>query len=239
MKVFAAVDLREGAAVQLVGGRLDQERIRLPDPVGVALRWIEAGFRAIHVVDLDAALGTGDNREVVDALARAVAGKAVLQLAGGLRDDEAVDRALRSGADRVVVGTRGIEDPAWLEALARARPGRVVLAADVRGGRIVTHGWTESTDLDAPACIGSLQRYPLAAILITDVDREGGQDGVNVGLFRQLARTTDHPVIAAGGIRSPADLQALARAGMAGAVLGMALYSGRIDPADALAQETT
>jgi phosphoribosylformimino-5-aminoimidazole carboxamide ribotide isomerase len=239
MKVFAAVDLREGAAVQLVGGSPDRERIRLPDPVAVALRWIEVGFRAIHVVDLDAALGTGDNRGAVDALAGAVAGKAVLQLGGGLRDDEAVDRALRSGADRVVVGTRGVEDPAWLEALARARPGRVVLATDVRDRRIVTRGWTESTGLDPATFLASLQQYPLAAILVTDVDREGGEGGVDVALFRHLASATDHPVIAAGGIRSATDLQALARAGVAGAILGMGLYSGRIDPADALAQETT
>jgi phosphoribosyl isomerase A len=239
MRVFAAVDVRGGAAVQLVGGRADAERIRLPDPAAVARRWVDVGFRDVHVVDLDAALGTGDNAAAIADIARAIAGRATLQVGGGIRDDEAVESAFAIGAHRVVVGTRGVEDPAWLERTAAGHPGRIVLAADVKGGVVLSRGWTQATGLDAAAFIQNLDALPLAAILVTDVDREGREAGGDIALFRRIVPTTRHPLIAAGGIATAADLTALADAGVAGAVLGMALYSGRIDPADALARETT
>jgi phosphoribosylformimino-5-aminoimidazole carboxamide ribotide isomerase len=239
MKVYAAVDVRGGAAVQLVGGRPENERIRLPDPAAVARGWLDAGFTAIHVVDLDAALGAGDNADAVAAIARAVRGRATLQVGGGVRDGEAVARTLGLCADRVVVGTRGVEDRAWLEAVAAAHPERVVLAADVKGGVVLSRGWTEATGLDAVAFLEGLDPLPLAGVLVTDVDREGREGGADTTLFARLVDATRHPLIAAGGIAAASDIDALARAGAAGAVLGMALYSGRIDPADALALETT
>lgn len=239
MKVFAAVDVRGGAAVQLVGGRPEAERIRLPDPAAVALEWIGAGFTAIHVVDLDAALGDGDNHASVAAIAGAVAGRATLQVGGGIRDLEAVERTLRLGADRVVVGTRGVEDRPWLQDVTAAYPDRIVLAADVKGGVVVSRGWTEATGLDAAGFLEELDALPLAGVLVTDVDREGGEGGADVARFGRLVAATRHPLIAAGGIAAAADIAALARTGVAGAVLGMALYSGRIAPADALALETT
>jgi phosphoribosylformimino-5-aminoimidazole carboxamide ribotide isomerase len=239
MRVYAAVDVRHGQAVQLVGGRPEAERIRIPDPAGVARRWLDHGFRHIHVVDLDAALGDGANNQAVAAIANAVAGRGTLQLGGGIRDEAAVARAIALGADRVVVGTRAVEDRAWLEAVAIANPGRIVLAADVKGGIVLSRGWTEATGLDVVAFLQPLDVLPLAAILVTDVDREGQEAGGDTALFRRLIAATRHPVVAAGGITTPEDLAALARAGAAGAVLGMALYSGRIEPADALAWETT
>jgi phosphoribosylformimino-5-aminoimidazole carboxamide ribotide isomerase len=239
MRVYAAVDVRGGAAVQLVGGRPETEKIRLPDPAAVARGWLDAGFSAIHVVDLDAALGHGDNGAAVAEIARAVAGRASLQVGGGIRDDEAVARTLELGADRVVVGTRGVEDRAWLESTAAAHPGRIVLAADVKGGFVLSRGWTEATDLDAVAFLEGLDPLPLAGVLVTDVDREGREGGADAALFRRLVAATRHPLMAAGGIAAAADIEALARAGVDGAVLGMALYSGRIDPADALALEST
>jgi phosphoribosylformimino-5-aminoimidazole carboxamide ribotide isomerase len=239
MKVFAAVDVRGGAAVQLVGGRPEAERIRLPDPAAVARQWVDVGFRAIHVVDLDAALGTGENRAAVRAIADAVVARATLQVGGGIRDDESVDRTLGLGADRVIVGTRGVEDRAWLAAVAADRPGRIVLAADVKEGVVLSRGWTEATGLDTAAFLEGLDDLPLGAVLVTDVDREGREAGIDTDLFRRLVAATRHPVIAAGGVTSTADLIALRDAGAAGAVLGMALYTGRIDPADALALETT
>jgi phosphoribosylformimino-5-aminoimidazole carboxamide ribotide isomerase len=239
MRIFAAVDVRGGAAVQLVGGRPEDERIRIPDPAAVACHWIDSGFGAIHVVDLDAALGTGTNAAAVAAIARAVAGRALLQVGGGLRDDAAVRRVFELGAERAVVGTRAIEDRHWIEAVTAAYPGRVVLAADIRGGVVVSRGWTETTGLDAEAFLAGLDALPVAAVLVTDVDREGRQAGVDTERFRQLVAATSHPLIAAGGIAAAADLAALAEAGVAGAILGMALYSGRIEPAHALALETT
>lgn len=237
MKVWAAIDLRAGEAVQLVGGDPGDERVRLPDPAGIARRWLEAGFSHVHVVDLDAALGEGHNAEAIEAIAAAVDGRAVLQVGGGLRDEEAVDRVLRSGADRAMVGTRAVEDRPWLDAAAARFPDRLVVAADVRDGVVVSRGWTESTGQDADAFLTSLDPLPLAGVLVTDVGREGRQAGIDAARFRRAAAATRHPVIAAGGVTTAADLAALRGADVAGAVLGMALYSGRLTPADALQHE--
>lgn len=233
MKIYAALDLRGGAAVQLVGGDPGDERIRLPDPADIARRWLALGFRYLHVVDLDAALGDGDNAEAIEAIATA-RGRATLQVGGGVRDQAAIERALRQGADRVVVGTRAVEDPEWVKAAAARFPDRIVVAADTRDGQILTRGWTASTGLDALEFVALLDALPLAAVLVTDVGREGRQEGIDRAAFRSMAGATRHPLIAAGGITEPDDLGALVDAGAAGAVLGMALYSGRLDPADAL-----
>ncbi len=237
MKVFAAVDIRGGAAVQLVGGDPARERVRQSDPVAAARRWIAAGFERIHVVDLDAALGHGAN-------ARAVADIAALattecQVGGGVRSQTSVQALLEIGADRVVVGTRAVEDRPWLEDAAAQWPGRLVVAADVRGGRVVTHGWTQSSGRTARAFVAGLSDVPLGGILVTDVGREGRQAGVDADLFRELAGAAGHPLLAAGGVAGPEDLEALDGAGVAGVVLGMALYTGRLRPADALAWEET
>lgn len=237
MKVYAAIDLRDGAAVQLVGGDPADERVRLPDPASVARRWIDAGFRRLHAVDLDAALGQGDNAPALAAVARACRGRASLRVGGGIRDDHAIDRTLGLGAGEVIVGTRAVEDPAWLRSAARARPGRLVAAADVRDGVVLTRGWTGATELDAAAFLRELDALPLGGVLVTDVGREGREAGIDAGLFRRLAGATSHPLAAAGGIASAADLEALAAAGVDGAVLGMALYTGRLDPAAALRWE--
>ena len=196
------------------------------------------------MVDLDAALDAGDNREAIAAIAEvaaigAASGTATLQVGGGVRDTDAIERLLDLGADRVVAGTRAVEDRAWLESAAARFPGRIVVAADVRDGRIVTRGWTETTNRDAAAFISALDTLPLAGVLVTDVGREGQQAGIDIDRFRSLTAATRHPLIAAGGITDPVDLGALAGAGVAGAVLGMALYSGRLDPAAALNFEET
>lgn len=238
MKVYAAIDLRGGAAVQLVGGDPGDERIRLPDPDEVARQWLVAGFRHLHVVDLDAALGDGGNRTAIEAIARAAHGRASLQVGGGIRDAEAVEEALAAGAGRVIVGTRAVEDRPWLERMARRFPQQVVVAADVRGSALTTRGWT-ATAGDAAKFVAALDDLPLAAVLVTDVTREGRQEGVDAERFRTLSVATRHPLIAAGGIAASGDLDALERAGVAGAVLGMALYSGRLDTATALGYEDT
>lgn len=238
MKVFAAIDLRGGEAVQLVGGDPDDERIRLPDPAEIARQWLDAGFRHLHVVDLDAALGDGDNRAAIEAIARTVRGRASLQVGGGIRHEEALDEALAMGADRVIVGTRAIEDRPWLQRVARRFPRQVVVAADVRGDTLATRGWT-ATAGDAARFVTALDDLPLAGVLVTDVTREGRQEGIHAERFRSLASATRHPLMAAGGITDSGDLDTLKRAGVAGAVLGMALYSGRLQPAAALEYEET
>lgn len=236
MIAYAALDLRDGQAVQLVGGAPAEERVRLVDPVGVARRWVAAGFRALHVVDLDAALGAGDNRGLVREI---VSGVAVpVQVGGGVRDEKALAALLRDGAGRVVVGTRAIEDPEWLAAVAREHPGRVVLAADVRGERVLLRGWTAEAAPSPAELLESVAGLPLGGVLVTDVAREGRVDGCDPHRFGGLAAVTPHPLIAAGGISTVEDLRALQGAGVAGAVLGMALYTGALD-AGAVAREFT
>jgi phosphoribosylformimino-5-aminoimidazole carboxamide ribotide isomerase len=187
--VFAAVDLQDGNAVQLVGGQPD--------------------------------------RPIIE---RIIASASVpVQVGGGIRDETAVAQWLDAGAARVIVGTRAVEDPPWLVATASAFPHQLVVAGDVRGGIILTRGWTDTLKLRLHDLLDRLNHLPLAAVLITDVGREGRLTGIDSTLFTEAVARSRHPVYAAGGIAGPADLLRLRALGAGGAVLGMALYTGAID----------
>jgi phosphoribosylformimino-5-aminoimidazole carboxamide ribotide isomerase len=228
MIAVPAVDVREGACVQLVGGAYDAERVRLADPPAVARCWVECGFTRLHAVDLDAATGRGDNAPVLREL---VAGAgAPVAVGGGVRTDAQLDEWLAAGAATVVVGTRAVEDPAWLAAAAARHPARLVVAADVRGRRVVTRGWTADGGPDVEAFAASLGSLPLAGLLVTAVHREGRMQGPDLALVRAVAAATALPVFASGGIATLHDLERLQDAGAAQAVLGMALYTGALDP---------
>jgi phosphoribosylformimino-5-aminoimidazole carboxamide ribotide isomerase len=228
MIAIPAIDLRDGACVQLVGGSYADERVRLEDPVSVAAGWERAGFRHLHVVDLDAALDRGSNATLVAEILRAT--QAEVQVGGGVRDESAVERLLDEGATRVMVGTRAIEDMRWLETLADRFPAQLIVAADVRDRRIVTRGWLRTLPLGILDAIEELNALPLAGILVTAVHREGQLLGTDLPLMEDVAEAADCPVYAAGGIASLIDLRALADRGIAAAVIGMALYTGSIDP---------
>lgn len=236
MRLLPAVDIRGGRTVQLVGGRPEDERVSLPDPAATARHFLELGFEELHVIDLDAALGSGSNLTLVRELVAAY--QVPVQVGGGVRSDEAVADLIEVGAARVIVGTRAVEDPAWLERNAGLYPGRLMVACDVKdgaeGGKVVSRGWTETTALAAEELLARLADVPLAGVLVTDVSREGRLQGVNAELFARLAASTPHPLLAAGGVTSLSDLRELERAGVAGAVLGMSLYTGAIDAAAAL-----
>ena len=228
MIAYAAIDLRGGRVVQLVGGRPEAERVSLPDPAAVAGQWLACGFAALHVVDLDAALGTGENPGAIGAIIDAAAGVPV-QVGGGIRSTARADALLQAGAARVVVGTRAVEDRPWLRRLAARWPGRVVVAADVRGAEVVVRGWTAGAGVNAESLLAGLGELPLAGVLVTDVAREGRMLGADAAVFGRLAALSPHPLIASGGVAGKADLAALARTGVAGVVLGMALYTGALD----------
>lgn len=228
MIAIPAIDLREGACVQLVGGEYDAERVRLDDPLGVARGWQRYGFSRLHVVDLDAATGRGSNRDLVRDLANH--GGLPLQFGGGLRTMDDIEEALRDGADRVVVGTRALEDPRWLSDVASRFPGEIVLAADVRERRVVTHGWSRTLARTITDVVEEVDQLPLAALLVTAVHREGRMQGADLVLMEDVAEISSVPVYASGGIASIGDLRALEDRGVAGAVLGMALYTGALDP---------
>jgi phosphoribosylformimino-5-aminoimidazole carboxamide ribotide isomerase len=225
--VTPAVDLREGRCVQLVGGRPQDERVSLPDPEAVARRWWETGFGTLHLVDLDAALGSGDNLELLRGLLSAT--PATTQVGGGVRDETRADALLEAGADRIVVGTRAVDDPNWLVALTAGRPGRVVVAVDTRDGYVLRKGWTERSDLSVADFLDRIRGLPLAGILATDVGREGRLEGIDQDATARTLAWSTHPVWVSGGITTEEELDWLDGEGARGAVLGMALYTGTLD----------
>lgn len=229
MRAIPAIDVRDGHCVQLVGGDYEKEAVRLDEhPLDVARRWAAAGFSRLHVVDLDAATGRGGNSDLIRELVRSQ--PLPVQVGGGVRDDAAVDAWLDDGAEAVVVGTRGLEDPTWLAERAALAPGRVILAADVRGRQLVTRGWRSGTGRPILDLLPDLDGIPLAGLLVTAVHREGRMEGADLALLEDVVDACGCPVIAAGGIASMVDLRNLEDLGVAAAVLGMSLYTDALDP---------
>ena len=228
MIAIPAVDIREGACVQLVGGEYAQEKVRRPDPAEVVREWAAFGFQRMHLVDLDAATGRGDNRAVLRGILSDSA--APIQVGGGVRTEERFAELIADGAEWVVVGTRAIDDPDWIAGLADAHPGQVIVAADVRERRVVTQGWARTTGRDVDDVVEELNDLPLAGILVTAVHREGKMEGTDLPLMERVAEACRFPLIASGGITSISDLRALQHRGAAAAVIGMALYTGVLDP---------
>ncbi len=223
-----AVDLKGGRCVQLVGGRPEDERISLPDPVAVAERWSSLGFGTLHIVDLDAALGSGNNRDIISRVATAT--DAVTQVGGGIRDAQAISDLLDLGVARAIVGTRAVEDPSWLQEVAIRWPGRISVAADIRDGVVLRRGWKEDSDLKILDFLAALDDLPLGGILCTDVGREGKLEGIDRDGVRSVVRGSRHPLWVSGGVTTLDELDFLADLGAAGAVLGMALYAETMDP---------
>lgn len=234
MIAIPAVDLKGGRCVQLVGGRPEDERVSLPDPAAVAGRWWKLGFRSLHVVDLDAALGRGDNRETLLEILEGT--KTTTQVGGGVRSADDVSWLVEAGADRVVVGTRAVRDPQWLEEVASSFPERIVVAADVKDGEVLVRGWTEGSGLRVIQLLQRLASLPLAGVLCTDVGREGRMEGIDRDGVRAVVEGTDHRVWISGGITAAGELEFLDEVGAAGAVLGMALYTDVLD-AETVAKE--
>lgn len=234
MIVIPAVDLREGACVQLVGGSYADEQVRLENPLEVARGWTRAGFSRLHVVDLDAATARGDNAAIV----RDILGELPvnIQVGGGVRSGDTIERLLDEGATWVVLGTRALEEPEWLAGTASSFPGQLIVAADVRERQVVTRGWARTLSRTVLDVIEQLNDIQLAGVLVTAVHREGQLAGTDLFLMEDVAELSAHPVIASGGITTVSDLRELADRGIAAAVVGMALYTGEMD-ARAVAEE--
>lgn len=228
MIAIPAVDLRDGACVQLVGGSYAEERVRLDNPVEVARSWERLGFNRLHVVDLDAATGQGNNITVVRSLL-ADTGLPV-QVGGGVRTSELVEELLEAGATQVVVGTRAIEEADWLAELAARHPGEIIVACDVRERRVTTRGWAHTLPIDILDIVEELNALPLGGLLVTAVHREGKMQGTDLPLMEDVAESSNFPVYASGGVTTMEDLRALDYRGLAGVVIGMALYTGALDP---------
>jgi len=228
MIVIPAVDIRDGACVQLVGGRYEEERVRLDDPVEAARSWLRLGFRRLHVVDLDAATGRGSNDSVVRRILAEPGLEA--QVGGGVRSAERIRELLEAGARCVVVGTRAVEDPDWLGSMAVQFPDRLIVAADVSGRTVLARGWQTDTGRDIFHALAALEAHPLAGVLVTAVAREGRLQGTDLELMREIVSRSRLPLHASGGIHGMSELRTLERLGVHAAIVGMALYTGALDP---------
>ena len=233
MQIWPAIDLRGGKCVRLQQGDYDRETVFGDDPVEMATRWREAGAERLHLVDLDGARGElGLNGRVVEAIVRTVG--LPCQLGGGVRSEETIESWLNGGVERLVVGTRALKEPEWMRDMCRRYPGRLVLGIDARDGRVATDGWLQVSSIDAIELALQLADEPLAAIVYTDIARDGMLQGPNFDAMQQMQRQVRLPVIASGGVTSADDVRRLAEVGMAGCIIGRALYEGRLTLDEAL-----
>lgn len=236
MIFYPAIDLKGGQCVRLLRGRMDQATVFGEDPAAQARAFQDAGCEWLHLVDLDGAFaGRPENAAAVEAILGSVS--IPVQLGGGIRSMETVDRWLGLGVARVILGTVAVRDPALLRAAAKAHPGRVAVGIDARGGRVAVEGWAEETDIGAIDLARRFEDAGVAAIVFTDIDRDGAMQGPNVESTAALARAVSIPVIASGGVSSMDDLRALAACGapLNGVISGRAVYEGAIDPGAAVA----
>ncbi len=234
MILYPAIDLKEGRCVRLLRGDMASATVFGEDPAAQARSFAAAGCRWLHLVDLDGAFaGRPENVAAVEAILAAV--QVPCQLGGGIRDMGTVERWLEKGVARVILGTAAVENPDLVRAAARAFPGRVAVGLDARAGLVATRGWAEATELQATDLARRFEDAGIAAIIYTDIDRDGAMGGPNVDATAALGRAVSVPVIASGGVASLQDLRALKATGaIAGAISGRALYDGALDLAEAL-----
>jgi phosphoribosylformimino-5-aminoimidazole carboxamide ribotide isomerase len=234
--VIPAVDIRDGRCVRLREGRADAETVFSEDPVAMATQWATRGAPRLHVVDLDGAFGKPRQTAVIAKIIAAV-GPVPVEVGGGLRDVAAVESVLDAGARWAVVGTRAALDPPFLGEVGRAFPARVIVAVDARGARVAIKGWTEVIDVTVTELGSRAYQAGAAALLYTDISRDGTETGPNVEGTAALARAVRLPILASGGVGSIdhiAALAAVADAGIEGVVVGRALYTGAINLPDAM-----
>ncbi len=230
MILYPAIDLKAGACVRLLRGDMEAATVFNDDPAAQAGAFVAAGAEWLHVVDLDGAFaGKSANGAAVEAILAAI--PVPLQLGGGVRDMAALEAWLEKGVRRVILGTAAVRDPAFVKAAARAHPGRVAVGIDARGGKVAVEGWAETTGTEAADLARAYEDAGVAALIYTDIERDGAMQGPNVAATAALARAVSIPVIASGGVSSLDDLRALRDCGapLDGAISGRALYDGRID----------
>ncbi len=233
MQLWPAIDIRNGKCVRLVQGDYSRQRVYGDSPVEMARHWIGLGAECLHIVDLDAAR-TPDgeqvrehNRETIARLTGAVS--VPCQIGGGLRDRETIDFYRQAGAARLVCGTRAILDFEWFSSLAEEFPGVLVAGIDARDGQVAVAGWESGSAMGSLELARRMSELPLAAIVHTDIARDGMLQGPNMEMMQAMAAAVRTPVVASGGVTSLADIRGLASLGMAGAIIGRALYEGNLE----------
>ncbi|NJK50598.1 1-(5-phosphoribosyl)-5-[(5-phosphoribosylamino)methylideneamino]imidazole-4-carboxamide isomerase [Candidatus Gracilibacteria bacterium] len=236
MEVIPAIDLLEGKCVRLYQGDYARSQVFNENPVEVARKWVNEGATRLHVVDLDGAkAGNPVNLKAIEAIVRAVS--VPVQVGGGLRDRASVDRLLALGCDRAILGTVAVENPQLVSQLCAQFPGKIVAGIDARNGKVATRGWLETSQVDATELALAMAKQGVAAIIYTDIHRDGTLSGPNREALRELATAVEIPIIASGGISSLTDLLSLLSlepAGVKSVIVGRALYTGDVNLAEAV-----
>jgi len=238
MLIIPAIDLKDGQCVRLRKGLMEDSTVFSDDPAGTARTWRDQGARRLHLVDLNGAFaGTPVNDAAVEQIIAETRGLPV-QIGGGIRDLATVERYLNLGVDAVIIGTAALKDPALVRVACREYPGRIMVGVDARNGWVATDGWAETSDLEATELARRFEQAGVAAIIYTDIDRDGMMQGVNIDATLAMTQASSIPIIASGGVSHLDDIRMLAqhaRAGIAGAITGRAIYEGTLDLAEAQA----
>ena len=237
MLLIPAIDLKDGQCVRLRQGRMDDSTVFSSDPVAMAAHWKDQGARRLHIVDLDGAFaGVPRNGDLIREMV-AVMGDVPVQVGGGIRTEAIIEAYLDAGVQGLILGTKAVNEPDFLRAMARAYAGKILLGLDARGGVVATEGWDKETGIQALDFVRDITELPLAGIVYTDIDRDGMMQGLNVASTLALAKAAQLPVVASGGVTELADLQALKDAFvedtalLLGAITGRAIYEGTLDVA--------
>ena len=237
MLIIPAIDLKQGQCVRLRQGRMEDATVFSDDPAAMARRWMDAGCRRLHVVDLDGAFaGRPENKAAVRAMVQACPGLPI-QLWGGVRTLETIEAYLDLGLQWVIIGTQAVKEPSFVKAACQTFPGHIIVGVDAHDGWVATEGWAEASTVSAVEVVKQFAGDGVSSVVYTDIGRDGMLSGVNVEATAQLARDTGCPVIASGGLRDLDDIRALLAVsdqGILGAITGRAIYEGTLDLSDAL-----
>ena len=230
MQIFPAIDLVDGRAVRLLQGDYEKMTVYSAQPCGVARRFIRAGARHLHVVDLDGAkAGCPGEANLVEIEALVLQGRALIEVGGGIRSEETILRYLDLGVDRCILGTAAVENFAFTERMAERYGDRIAVGVDARDGLVATHGWQQTTREDGLAFCRRLQRAGVSTVIYTDISRDGTLSGTNLEAYRDLVKIEGLNVVASGGISSVQEIRELNAMGVSGAILGKAVYDGKLD----------
>lgn len=236
MLIIPAIDLKDGKCVRLKQGRMDDSTVFSDNPVAMAQRWVDAGCRRLHLVDLNGAFeGEPVNGEVVTAIAKEFP-KLPIQIGGGIRTPEVIEHYLRAGVDAVIIGTKAVKEPEFVTEVCKLFPGHIMVGIDAKNGKVATDGWAEVSEVKATELVKRFQADGVNAVVYTDISRDGMMQGVNVQQTVEMARASTIPIIASGGITNMDDIRALkavAAQGIMGAITGRAIYEGSLDVAEA------
>lgn len=236
MLLIPAIDLKDGKCVRLRQGRMDDETVFADNPLDMAKRWVEAGAKRLHIVDLNGAFaGKPVNADVIHRIAEAYP-DVPIQVGGGIRDEDTVQLYLDAGVQYVIVGTKAVRAPHFVNDLCLEFPGHIIVGLDAKDGKVAIDGWSKLSNHDVVDLARRFERDGVSAIVYTDISRDGMMQGVNVNATAELARQISIPVIASGGISSLEDikaLQAVADEGIMGVIIGRALYEGGVDLVEA------